>query len=180
NAYIVQYAPDFAEALQGDPDAGPPTGRVRMDDPARQYHVVRGGEPFALVRQVAVMSIGPLHVLVIGFDHPGFTGAALAELARLERSDVVRLVDLLFVEKSDTGDITALTVEELDPEQAAVLGDLAGAFVGLGADLDGDGVPDELDDEVWDIAEEIPPGSVAAVVLLEHRWAAGLRDALAE
>lgn len=126
------------------------------------------------------MSIGPLHVLVIGFDHPNFTGAALAELGRLERSDVVRLVDLLFVAKSDDGDITALTVEELDAEQAAVLGDLAGAFVGLGADLDGDGVPDELDDEVWDIAEEIPPGSAAAIVLLEHRWAAGLRDALAE
>ncbi len=43
-SYIVQYAPAGAEALQGDPDAGPPVGRVAMDDPQRQYWVVRHGE----------------------------------------------------------------------------------------------------------------------------------------
>ena len=40
-AYIVQYAPDGAEALQGDPDGGGPTGRVAMNDPDRQYWVTR-------------------------------------------------------------------------------------------------------------------------------------------
>jgi ectoine hydroxylase-related dioxygenase (phytanoyl-CoA dioxygenase family) len=43
-SYIVQYAPDGAEALQGDADSGPSTGRVSMDDPQRQYFVVRDGE----------------------------------------------------------------------------------------------------------------------------------------
>jgi ectoine hydroxylase-related dioxygenase (phytanoyl-CoA dioxygenase family) len=43
-AYIVQYAPDGAQALQGDPDAGEPIGRTTMDDPDRQYLVVRGGD----------------------------------------------------------------------------------------------------------------------------------------
>ena len=43
-AYIVQYAPAGAEALQGDPEAGPPIGRVAMDDPDRQYWVVRSGD----------------------------------------------------------------------------------------------------------------------------------------
>ncbi len=36
-AYIVQYAPDGAVALHGDPDAGPPTARVAQDDPRRQF-----------------------------------------------------------------------------------------------------------------------------------------------
>jgi uncharacterized membrane protein len=125
------------------------------------------------------MAIGPLHVLVIGFDHPDFTGAALDELSKLEDNDIVRLVDLLFVEKDHEGAITAIAVDDLDAERAAVLGDLAGALVGLGADLDGDGVPDDIDDELWDIADGIPAGSAAAVVLLEHHWAIGLRDALA-
>ena len=44
-AYIVQYAPTGAEALEGDPEAGPSTGRHSMDDPARQYLVLREGEP---------------------------------------------------------------------------------------------------------------------------------------
>jgi uncharacterized membrane protein len=125
------------------------------------------------------MSIGPLHVLVIGFDHPSFTGAAMAELAKLQHNDVVRLVDLLFVQKDDAGNVTAMVVEDLDAEQAAVLGDLAGALVGLGPDLDGDGVPDDIDEEIWDVADGIPAGSAAAIVLLEHHWAIGLRDAIA-
>ncbi len=36
-AYIVQYAPDGAECLRGDPDAGPPTHRDRQDELRRQF-----------------------------------------------------------------------------------------------------------------------------------------------
>lgn len=43
-AYIVQYAPAGAVALQGDPTAGPPTRRVRQEDAARQFAVVTAGE----------------------------------------------------------------------------------------------------------------------------------------
>jgi hypothetical protein len=43
-AYIVQFAPDGAVALRGDPDAGP--GRPEpQDDPDRQFFVVRDGQP---------------------------------------------------------------------------------------------------------------------------------------
>ena len=42
-AYIVQYAPDGAVALHGDPDAGPPTGREVLGDDERRYCVVRDG-----------------------------------------------------------------------------------------------------------------------------------------
>ena len=43
-AYILQYAPQGAAVLQGDP-SGRPTQRVPADDPDRQFPVVRGGEP---------------------------------------------------------------------------------------------------------------------------------------
>jgi len=43
-AYIVQYAPDGAEALRGDP-ARPPIRRDRMDEPDRQYPVLVAGRP---------------------------------------------------------------------------------------------------------------------------------------
>ncbi len=42
-AYILQYAPMGAEILQGDPARGEPGARVRADDPARQFPVLRGG-----------------------------------------------------------------------------------------------------------------------------------------
>lgn len=41
---IVQYAPEGAEVLAGDPALGAATGRVRQRDPDRQYEVVRNGE----------------------------------------------------------------------------------------------------------------------------------------
>ena len=43
SAYIVQYAPDGAEALRGDPSS-PPIRRDPMDAPDRQYPVLVGGE----------------------------------------------------------------------------------------------------------------------------------------
>ncbi|HMS88464.1 MAG TPA: phytanoyl-CoA dioxygenase family protein [Acidimicrobiales bacterium] len=46
-AYIVQYAPDGAERLEGDWTAGPPSGRTRCNDAVRQPLVLRGGEPGA-------------------------------------------------------------------------------------------------------------------------------------
>jgi phytanoyl-CoA hydroxylase len=48
-AYIVQYAPDGAVALQGDPAKGSPTGRVPQNDPRRQFPVVAAGEPVSAV-----------------------------------------------------------------------------------------------------------------------------------
>ncbi len=44
-AYIVQYAPDGAEKLEGDWQAGPPTGRTLCADPDRQPLVLQGGHP---------------------------------------------------------------------------------------------------------------------------------------
>ena len=43
-AYIVQYAPDGAECLRGDPDAGASIGRDRQNDASRQFPVVVDGE----------------------------------------------------------------------------------------------------------------------------------------
>ena len=34
------------------------------------------------------------------------------------------------------------------------------------------------DVEGWDVLEDIPNGSAAALILLEHHWAVGLRDAV--
>jgi len=42
-AYILQYAPDGAHRLDGDPAAGDPVGTTPMDDPARQFPVVVAG-----------------------------------------------------------------------------------------------------------------------------------------
>ncbi|MDE0700535.1 MAG: phytanoyl-CoA dioxygenase family protein [Acidimicrobiaceae bacterium] len=42
-SYILQYAPQGAEVLTGDPTSGPPTGRVACDAPERQFPITRAG-----------------------------------------------------------------------------------------------------------------------------------------
>lgn len=44
-SYILQYAPQGAEILTGEPASGPPTGRVPCDAPQRQFPIARGGAP---------------------------------------------------------------------------------------------------------------------------------------
>jgi ectoine hydroxylase-related dioxygenase (phytanoyl-CoA dioxygenase family) len=48
-AYILQYAPQGATVLRGDPYAGPPVRRDACDDPDRQFPILRDG---ALVREI--------------------------------------------------------------------------------------------------------------------------------
>ncbi len=107
---------------------------------------------------------GPVQVLVIGFEAPSFSGEVLAELARLRERGVVRLVDVLLVERGDDG-----TFEILEPPPGSDpdLGRIAAEVLGGGGGSDGD-VP--LDD-AWSLADAVPPGGIAAVALLEHLWA---------
>jgi uncharacterized membrane protein len=133
---------------------------------------------------------GPVQILVVGFDDANFRGEILPELRRLRDRDVIRLIDLVVVEKDAAGDITSVEVSDLSEEEAAEFGAIAGALVGLGADgsegmeagaIAGAEAAEEGvfgDELVWSVADAIPFGSTAAVALLEHRWAIPLRDAI--
>src|SRR2546423_15583153 len=79
------------------------------------------------------MEFGPVQMLVVGFEHGKFEGEILAELKRLREQDIIRLVDLLFVNKDDDGVITAVELSDLSQEESMEFGALAGALVGLGA-----------------------------------------------
>src|SRR6185503_12222203 len=58
-------------------------------------------------------------------------------------------------------------------EEGMVVGAEAGAEAGA------DGVSVFTDEEAWDVLEDIPNDSAAALLLLEHHWAVPLRDAIA-
>src|SRR2546421_483603 len=138
------------------------------------------------------MTIGPVQLLVLGFDHPNFEGEVVSELQRLKDDNVVRVIDALVVQKDATGQVTGAHGSQLSGEETAEFGALVGALVGLGADgPEGAEVGAEVGaeeaeerggmfgDQAWDVLAEIPEDSAAALVLLEHRWAIPLRDAVA-
>ena len=160
-------------------DAHPdePSPRVMTAHPARRDDLAdeKGG----------TMAIGPVQLIVLGFDEPEFKGEVLAELDRLKENDIVRVIDGLAVYKDEKGEVTTIKRTDLSDEEAAEFGAVVGALIGLGvageegaeagaqagAEATAEGVDVFHEQDVIDVIDEIPNNSAAALILLEHRWA---------
>lgn len=140
------------------------------------------------------MAIGPVQLLVIGFEHPDFHGQIIEELEKLRESDTVRVIDALAVYKDLEGEIEVRHLSNLTHEEAVELGSKVAALIGLGiegdkgfeagaelgaAKVEEEGLEVFSDELAWDVLEDIPNDSAAALVLLEHHWAVPLRNAIA-
>jgi hypothetical protein len=137
------------------------------------------------------MTIGPIQAFVIGFpDNDLFEGRIAEELARLSDTGQIRVVDAVFVIR-DGDDVAAVAVSDLDDDQRAELRTAVGALVGLGvAGADGAVAGAELGSSIdvdaatasqviaASLVEELPDGSSALVLAIEHLWAVPLRDAV--
>jgi hypothetical protein len=117
-----------------------------------------------------------------------------------KRSDVhqnggtpVRVIDSLAVYKDADGEMEVMHLSNLSKEEAVEFGSKVAALIGLGiegeagfekgaevgAEAAAEGVHLFSDEEAWDVLEEIPNDSAAALILIEHHWAIPLRDAIA-
>jgi len=129
--------------------------------------------------------IGPVQLLAIGFRPDAkFEGRIMDELAKLERNETIRILDLLFVHKdTETGDLLALDY------QGEELGAIVGAL--LGFEFEGDEQPAGSTEErveshafglsqkdIEALAASLDPGSSAGFLLVEHVWARDLKRAI--
>src|SRR3954464_14769478 len=144
------------------------------------------------------MAIGPVQLIALGFRSPDFHGEIIAELERLRQSDTVRVIDSLAVYKDAAGGIEIEHLSNLTEDEAVELGSKIGALIGLGVDGEegaagraaggagaaagaeagADGIEVFSEEDAWDVLDDIPNDSAAALILLEHHWAVGLRDAI--
>ena len=134
------------------------------------------------------MAIGPVQLIVLGFSEPDFHGEITTELERLHDADTVSVIDALAVHKDADGEIEVVHLSNLSKDEAIELGSKVGALIGLGiegeqgaelgAEAGAEGIEVFSDEQAWDVLEEIPNNSAAALVLLEHHWAVPLRDAI--
>jgi uncharacterized membrane protein len=140
------------------------------------------------------MAIGPVQLIVLGFNRPDFHGEIIAELERLRESDTIRVIDSLVVYKDADSELEVEHLSNLTEDEAIELGSTIGALIGLG--IEGEegieagavagaeevaaegGVKVFSEDEGWDVLDDIPADSAAALVLIEHQWAVPLRDAI--
>ncbi|MET0414809.1 MAG: hypothetical protein ABW022_02155 [Actinoplanes sp.] len=138
------------------------------------------------------MAVGPVQLVVLGFRNPDFHGEIITELERLRESDTVRVIDSLVVYKDPDGALAVEHLSNLTQDEAVELGSTIGALIGLGVEGEegfgrgaavgaaaaGAGVQVFDDEDAWDVLDDIPEGSAAALILLEHQWAVPLRDAV--
>jgi DNA-binding NarL/FixJ family response regulator len=123
----------------------------------------------------------PLQVIALSFSRDADSEERiLAEVDRLRGRGVLRLLDMLFVAKSQDGTVERLTIG--DDED---FGSLLAAVVPVAGG--GPAVPAPADDPVafdpadaWALADSLQPGTALAFLLVEHSWAAPLFDAIAE
>ena len=139
------------------------------------------------------MAIGPVQLIVLGFEHPEFHGEIIDELEKLRESDTVRVIDSLAVYKDADGEIEVMHLSNLTKEEAVELGSKVAALIGLGIEgEEGFEAGAEIGAEVaaeqgvhvfsevvgWVVLDYTPHDSAAALLLIEHHWAVPLRDAV--
>ena len=114
------------------------------------------------------MTLGPLEYVVIDFQGSHFTGEILPELRALHERGVIRVVDLVLMQKHQDGTFTTREISDLSGEEAKPFGPIAGDMLMLLSA-----------DDLEEIASGMEANSTAAVGLFEHTWAVRLRETIA-
>jgi len=112
-------------------------------------------------------SMGPISYLVVEFPGNRMTGEGLPILVDLVDRGLIRILDLLFVMRAADGSLAVVQLEDLDRDGQVDLAIFDGVSTGL---LD--------DSDLADAASVIEPGSSAAILLFENRWAREFVQAL--
>ena len=139
------------------------------------------------------MTLGPIQLIAIEFDSlDRLQGHILDEIDDLIPLSAIRILDVLFVAKEENGDLVALEMGGMGEEAGdEALGTLIGQLMGFSFEGDEDEgqVPTGESEaspigfgpaDIERIGDDLAPGTGAALLLVEHRWAAGVRDAVIE
>jgi hypothetical protein len=116
--------------------------------------------------QTGIDELGPVDYLVVEFPagSQNFDGTMAAELARLSDAGIIRVLDLLILQKAADGSVDALEIDETDTvDEIRALETHVSEILAA--------------DDVLNLAEAMEPGSVAGVVVWENLWAAPFASA---
>jgi len=108
-------------------------------------------------------AMGPVDYIVIEWTGAQPSGEAAPLLVDLVDRGLVRILDLVFVTKADDGSIAAVEIADLPAEFAVFEGASSGLF---------------SDEDLEEAAGVLEPGTSAAVLVWENRWAAPFAQAL--
>jgi uncharacterized protein DUF6325 len=108
-----------------------------------------------------VEELGPVDWIVVEFPGSKFNGEIAPALADLVDRDLIRVLDLLVLKKDSEGTLEAYELSDLDDTELGGLGSHEEESAMLLSE-----------DDVNALAAAIEPGSSAAVLVWENKWAA--------
>jgi hypothetical protein len=110
--------------------------------------------------------MGPIDYLIVEWPGRQPTGEAMPHLIDLVDRGLIRILDLAFIAKGEDGSVAALEIADLGDEV-----DAFAAFEGASSGL-------LSDEDVEEAGGALEPGTSAALLVYENRWAAPLATAL--
>jgi len=137
-------------------------------------------------------TLGPVQLFVCGLPNENLKGRIAQELEKASQSGTIRILDALAIQKEQDGTVVSLGASDLTTDQRAEMGAVIGGLLGYGAAGD-EGVEPGAEmgavafsehdfglsaDDIKNIAKDIPEGTTGVLVLIEHRWAVPLKEAL--
>jgi Family of unknown function (DUF6325) len=111
--------------------------------------------------------IGPVEYLIVAFPGNRFRGEIAPALADLVDAGTIRIIDIAFVTKDESGEVAGFELTELDPDVREGLENLGIEVTGLFNEGD-----------LMAAAEELEPNSSAALLVWEDIWAKEVAQAL--
>jgi hypothetical protein len=137
------------------------------------------------------MAIGPIQVIVFGFDRTDqFKGEVLEELRRLRSRGMIRVIDVYLAKKDPGGGLSTTELSWLSEDEKVEFGSVIKKLLEAGG---GEAAAPESRSEAIELAARssgitpedlraavagIAPGKALGVLLFEHTWAIPLRDAI--
>jgi hypothetical protein len=116
-------------------------------------------------RKENIMDIGPLEYIVIGVSD--LKGDIISELNAIQETEMIRVVDLIFVKKSADGAVVVQEVSELVEEELEAYGDIAVNLMGL-----------LRTEDIDQLTGQVPLDTSAVIILFEHAWVMRLTEAV--
>lgn len=146
--------------------------------------------PQAPIEGENMIEMAPIQMFVFGFeDADRFTPAIIREIESLQNRGLIRLIDLLYVERLEDGSLVTNEMTGLTPGEVEEFGGLIDQLLGVtgearAADSPLPDRPDPDSELFYGIAREdmagviegIAPGGAAVMVLVEHSWAFDIRN----
>lgn len=111
--------------------------------------------------------IGPVDYMIVAFPGSKFRGEIAPALGKLVEDGTIRIIDLAFVGKADDGEVQAFELTDLDPDVREGLENMGIEVGGL-----------FNEDDLMAAAEELEPGSSAALLIWENVWANEVAQAI--